>query len=117
MTRDNNNTNWLPWTKLLVGTFVGLLAAGGGVSAWLGVFTDRPASNAALAVDLVMEASAAPTENTTKPGLQKLSTLCRFNSGPRAGETQDYAPMDPLPVGSRCQDGRGSTGSVVAGPY
>ena len=37
MTRDNNNTNWLPWTKLLVGTFVGLLAAGGGVSAWLGV--------------------------------------------------------------------------------
>ncbi len=42
------------------------------------------------------------------------STLCRFTAGPRAGETRDYAPMDPLPVGTPCQDGAGSTGYVVA---
>jgi hypothetical protein len=41
------------------------------------------------------------------------STLCRFTSGPRAGQTQDYAPMAPLPVGALCQDGAGSTGVVV----
>ncbi|MEQ1755791.1 MAG: hypothetical protein ABL973_16840 [Micropepsaceae bacterium] len=42
------------------------------------------------------------------------STLCVFEAGPRAGQRQDYAPMDPLPVGTPCQDGRGSTGHVVA---
>ncbi len=42
------------------------------------------------------------------------STLCRFTSGPREGDTQDYAPMAPIPVGSPCQDGRGSGGTVVA---
>ncbi len=47
------------------------------------------------------------------PQVQK-STLCRFTSGPRRGETQDYAPMAPIPVGSSCQDARGSFGTVVA---
>jgi hypothetical protein len=47
------------------------------------------------------------------PAVQK-STLCRFTSGPRAGQEQDYAPMAPIPVGSNCQDGRGSAGTVVA---
>ena len=42
------------------------------------------------------------------------STLCRFTQGRRAGQTQDYAPMAPIPVGSNCQDGQGSTGVVVA---
>jgi hypothetical protein len=42
------------------------------------------------------------------------STLCHFTSGPRAGETQDYAPMAALPVGTPCQDGQGSNGRVVA---
>jgi hypothetical protein len=42
------------------------------------------------------------------------STLCVFDAGPRAGERQDYAPMAPLPVGTPCHDGRGSTGKVVA---
>jgi hypothetical protein len=42
------------------------------------------------------------------------STICSFTSGPRAGQTQDYAPMAPLPVGSACQDGAGSFGKVVA---
>ncbi len=47
------------------------------------------------------------------PVVQK-STLCRFTSGPRAGQDQDYAPMAPIPVGSNCQDARGSFGTVVA---
>ena len=44
------------------------------------------------------------------------STLCRFTSGPRSGETQDYAPMAPLKVGTRCNDGQESYGRVVAKP-
>ncbi len=47
------------------------------------------------------------------PAVMK-STLCSFNSGPRAGQVQDYAPMAPIPVGSNCQDARGSFGTVVA---
>ena len=45
------------------------------------------------------------------------STICKFESGPRAGETHDYAPLPALSVGSRCQDGGTplSTGHVVAG--
>ena len=42
------------------------------------------------------------------------STLCRFTSGPRRGETQDFAPREPLPVGSTCNDGQGSVGRIVA---
>ena len=42
------------------------------------------------------------------------STLCRFTEGPRRGQVQDYAPMTPLPVGSSCQDARGSSGIVIA---
>ena len=42
------------------------------------------------------------------------STLCRFTQGPRRGQVQDYAPMAPLPVGSSCQDARGSSGVVIA---
>lgn len=50
----------------------------------------------------------------SRPAEVQKSTLCAFNAGPRAGERQDYAPMDPLPVGTPCHDGRGSTGLVVA---
>ncbi len=52
---------------------------------------------------------------TLRPALTpQSSTLCVFDAGPRAGQRQDYAPMAPLPVGTPCQDGRGSTGRVVA---
>ena len=43
-----------------------------------------------------------------------LSTICQFTVGPRAGVVQDYAPMNPVPVGSSCQDGIGSEGIVIA---
>jgi hypothetical protein len=50
----------------------------------------------------------------TRPALAAAkSTLCHFTSGPRADQTQDYAPMAPIPVGSSCQDARGSFGIVV----
>jgi hypothetical protein len=41
------------------------------------------------------------------------STLCYFFFGPRAGQIIDYAPMAPIPVGSRCQDGAYSIGFVI----
>jgi uncharacterized protein DUF4157 len=41
-------------------------------------------------------------------------TLCRFSSGPRIGQVQDFAPMAGIPIGSSCQDGFGSTGFVVS---
>ncbi len=55
-----------------------------------------------------------PSPLPVAPPLVEKSTLCRFTSGPRRGETQDYAPMAPIPVGSSCQDARGSFGTVVA---
>lgn len=42
------------------------------------------------------------------------STICSFTNGPAAGTTHDYAPMPGLPVGSACEDGRGSTGVIIA---
>jgi hypothetical protein len=44
----------------------------------------------------------------------EMSTLCKFTNGPRAGQTQDYAPMAPLPVGAPCHDDQQSTGFVVS---
>lgn len=41
------------------------------------------------------------------------STVCRFTAGPRAGSSFDYqATWEPLPVGTPCLDGAGSTGIV-----
>src|ERR1043166_2435840 len=63
----------------------------------------------------------APATTQTAPGpsfgpgpASNMSTLCRFNSGTRAGQTQNYAPMAPVAVGTPCHDGAGSTGTVVA---
>ncbi len=42
------------------------------------------------------------------------STLCQYSRGPRAGQTQDYAPRASLPVGSSCWDGVSSYGTIVA---
>lgn len=47
---------------------------------------------------------------------QERSFLCKFTSGPRAGEIQDYTghPHGALPVGTSCQDGMGSWGVIVS---
>jgi len=48
----------------------------------------------------------------------RYSTLCAFTSGPKTGQTQDYAPMLALPIGTPCQDGQPvvSSGTVVPQP-
>ena len=45
-----------------------------------------------------------------------LTTVCRFNSGPRAGTSFDFQPygVQPIPVGAPCTDGQGSNGVAVA---
>jgi hypothetical protein len=46
----------------------------------------------------------------------QMSTICTFTAGPRAGSSVDYsATWAPLPVGTPCLDGMGSTGYVGAG--
>jgi len=50
------------------------------------------------------------------PAHAQMSTVCTFTAGPRAGSGVDYAATwAPLPVGSPCLDGMGSTGYVGAG--
>jgi hypothetical protein len=51
---------------------------------------------------------------STSSSRSKLSSICSFTAGPRAGTWQDYAPRSAIPVGSPCQDGGGSTGIVIA---
>ncbi len=58
---------------------------------------------------------AAPAMNYASMS-QQTSTLCSFNQGPASGTTHDYAPLDPLPLGTACNDGRGSTGTIIARP-
>jgi hypothetical protein len=49
--------------------------------------------------------------------LAQTSTVCTFTKGPRAGTSIDYAATwAPLPVGSPCLDGMGSTGYVGGNP-
>src|SRR5207253_9378315 len=49
--------------------------------------------------------------NGPPPGM---GNACKFNAGPRSGQTQDYSQLGFLPLGSPCTDGQGSTGTVVA---
>ena len=64
---------------------------------------------AAVLLGFGVVAAAAPAQ-------AQVSTVCTFTSGPRAGTSVDYsATWAPLPVGSPCLDGMGSTGYVGAG--
>src|SRR5437763_1490394 len=68
---------------------------------------------------LVAPSAQAQTEHRTQNrfgNAPAISTICHFNRGPRSGTKLDYAQMGyrPLPVGSFCQDGAGSTGIIVA---
>jgi predicted hydrocarbon binding protein len=56
----------------------------------------------------------AKTPSSSAGAASSTSTVCQFNSGPRAGTTHDYAPLAGLPIGSSCQDGAGSTGVIIA---
>src|SRR5262245_17632881 len=43
----------------------------------------------------------------------RTSNTCEFRSGPRRGQRQRYPDQEALPIGTPCQDGRGSRGVVV----
>lgn len=55
------------------------------------------------------------TPGSTPPST--MTTVCQFNNGPRSGTQIDFAPygVQPIPVGSPCQDGAGSSGIAIAG--
>ena len=43
-----------------------------------------------------------------------MGSACKFNAGPRSGQTQDYTQLGFAALGTPCYDGQGSTGTVVA---
>ena len=54
-------------------------------------------------------------ELDTQFEIAQMTTVCEFTSGPRAGQTQDYAGIAaPIPVGTPCHDGLGSSGTAAA---
>ncbi len=55
---------------------------------------------------------ASPVKGETAVSGQ-MGTVCKFTSGPRAGATQDYTPMQ-APVDMPCTDGSGSSGTIIA---
>ncbi len=59
------------------------------------------------------QAPAVKVTPAAVSGLQKFSTKCKFTEGDRAGQTVDFAPHAPLPVGGDCNDGTSSSGVVV----
>lgn len=53
--------------------------------------------------------------NATLVMAQERSSLCRFTSGPRTGQIEDWSRLTaPNPVGAACNDLAGSTGVFVA---
>ncbi len=57
---------------------------------------------------------ASPVKGETTVSKQ-MGTVCKFTSGPRAGATEDYGPMQ-APVDMACTDGAGSNGTIIATP-
>jgi hypothetical protein len=60
----------------------------------------------------VIAAEAAPTPQP--PNESGNSIVCQFTAGPRAGTAMEYPVLSPVPIGSVCTDGAGSTGSVIS---
>jgi len=63
----------------------------------------------------------SPPPPIVPPGSPREETTftCRFDSGPRAGQTQNYAGVTGIrsfPVGAPCTDGQGSTGIAISEP-
>ena len=79
-------------------------------------------SGVALAADTTSTATTTDTNSWVSQGPnvaaagngEHTSTLCHFNSGPRAGQTQDYAPQHAAAVGLPCHDGKESNGLIIA---
>lgn len=59
-------------------------------------------------------AAADPKTPTPTPTpTVKTSRTCKYKSGIKAGELQYFGDIDPVPIGSPCEDGGGSSGIVV----
>jgi hypothetical protein len=70
--------------------------------------TARPGHMIALAAAVLLLGAGS--------AVAQVSTVCTFTAGPRSGSSVDYAATwSPLPVGTPCLDGMGSTGYVGAG--
>lgn len=60
--------------------------------------------------------SPPPSVVPPSPPRQEMTFTCRFDSGPRAGQNQNYAGVTGIrsfPVGAPCTDGQGSTGIAI----
>ena len=61
----------------------------------------------------IFAASTHPSQPATAGVHQQMGTICKFTTGPRSGDTQDYEPMQ-APLNSPCSDGEGSSGNIIA---
>ncbi|HJP69478.1 MAG TPA: hypothetical protein VJ846_11295 [Sphingomicrobium sp.] len=60
-----------------------------------------------------------PVLPPSAPTRRDMTFICRFDDGPRAGQTQSYAGVTGIqsfPVGAPCTDGQGSTGVAMVEP-
>lgn len=66
---------------------------------------------------LVIASAVGVLISISQLSAQQRTTVCEFNSGPRAGTRFDFGPLgvQGIPVGAPCHDGAGSTGLAVAG--
>jgi hypothetical protein len=60
-----------------------------------------------------LAATIHTSRESSSPLSQQMGTICKFTAGPRSGDSQDYSPMQ-APLNAPCQDGAGSTGTIVA---
>lgn len=59
------------------------------------------------------EAKAAKVQ-AQKNNQQVLSSICKFNKGSKTGQVENYqGKIQPLPLGTDCTDGLGSTGVII----
>jgi hypothetical protein len=79
----------------------------------------RRSSNLLSAILVIGIVSVAGAQGQAARGTQPPGTtsICRFTSGPRAGQTQDLSAMPgatPIRIGASCSDGALSTGTAIA---
>lgn len=64
----------------------------------------------------VQPAAAVPPPPAPPPPVPALTSTCRFDAGPRAGQAQSYAGMTGIPpmrVGRQCANGQGSMARAI----
>lgn len=79
----------------------------------IGVDVGTPCTDRAGSFGVAVASTQQAIAPAPPAGAGAMSAKCRFTSGTRAGQTQDYSPRPPIPVGTPCNDGAGSFGIVV----